>query len=264
MKRIIKQRLKERLTSERIGTLREIYNNLNINNIYKYQIKARIYAKNLNKLATIYGSDKWGTNFNKWGTNSDKFGPHWYTKYYQKHFRHLRKKRLNVLEIGVLKGESLRMWKRYFPKSQIFGIDILDARNIEESRIKIFQGDQGDECFLEDVFKLIGSLDIIIDDGSHQNKHVICSFQTLFPLLNDGGIYVVEDLQTSYWPSFGGDSKDLNNPNTSMNFFKSLTDGLNYEEYENKEYIPNYFDKHIESIHFYHNLVFIYKSCNEN
>lgn len=77
-----------------------------------------------------------------------------------------------------------------------------------------------------------------------------------------GGVYVVEDLQTSYWEDFGGDSKNLKNPNTAMNFLKSLKDCLNHQEIPNEDYQDTYFDKHIVSMHFYHNLVFIDKGTN--
>jgi demethylmacrocin O-methyltransferase len=109
----------------------------------------------------------------------------------------------------------------------------------------------------------MGGLDIVIDDGSHINEHVIASFRTLFPLLAEGGIYAIEDTQTSYWPECGGDSYNLNNPNTTMNFLKTLTDGLNYEELQRKDYTPSYFDQNIVSLHFYHNLVILYKGRNE-
>ncbi len=92
---------------------------------------------------------------------------------------------------------------------------------------------------------------------------MINNFKVLFPRLKDGGIYVVEDTQTSYWEKFGGDSKDLNNPKTSMNFFKSLTDSLNHKEFLIPGYQSSYFDRIITSMHFYHNLVFIYKGNND-
>jgi hypothetical protein len=203
----------------------------------------------------MYGSDKWGT--------------HWYTPHYQWHFKNLRKKRLKILEIGVggfqnpnSGGASLKMWKTYFPNSSIYSLDIYDKANIEEDRIKIFRGSQNDPDFLRDVVRQMGGLDIVIDDGSHVNEHVITSFRTLFPLLVDGGIYAIEDTQTSYWPKLGGDSYDLNNPNTIMTFVKSLTDGLNYEEIARKDYRPSYLDQNIVALHFYHNLVFIYKGRN--
>jgi hypothetical protein len=91
----------------------------------------------------------------------------------------------------------------------------------------------------------------------------------LFPLLAPRGIYVVEDLQTSYWGpdarligNWGG-SSDLNAPHTSMNFLKSLTDCLNYEEFAIEGYEPSYFDRHIVATHFYHNLAFIQKGTND-
>ena len=138
----------------------------------------------------------------------------------------MRKKHLNLLEIGVggeedvyKGGNSLRMWKRYFPNGNIFSIDIFDKSIHEEKRIKIFRGDQTDASFLNDISNKIGDIDIIIDDGSHINNHVIKTFEILFPKLKDGGIYVVEDTQTSYWPEYGGSSFDLSSSFTIMNFF---------------------------------------------
>jgi demethylmacrocin O-methyltransferase len=218
--------------------------------------KSRIYAHDLTALAKIHGTDKWGL--------------HWYTPHYEDHFRRLRKKKLRILEIGVggyanpdAGGESLKMWKYYFPKSSIYSLDVYDKTKLQEHRIRIFRGSQNDPDFLRKVVEQMGGLDIVIDDGSHVNEHVITSFCTLFPLLAEGGIYVIEDTQTSYWPKLGGDSYDLGNPNTTMNFLKRLTDGLNYEEMARKDYRKSYFDQNIVSLHFYHNLVFVYKGRNE-
>lgn len=188
----------------------------------------------------------------------------------RKPFQKLRNRKLKILEIGVggyddpdAGGHSLRMWKHYFPTSSIYSVDIYDKSHLQEHRIKIFQGSQNDPVFLRNVVEQMGGLDIVIDDGSHINEHVITSFHTLFPLLAEGGIYAIEDIQTSYWPELGGDSYELNNPNTTMGFLKTLTDGLNYEEIARKDYRPTYLDQNIISLHFYHNLVFIYKGKNE-
>ena len=102
-------------------------------------------------------------------------------------------------------------------------------------------------------------MDIVIDDGSHVNEHVLTSFKVLFPLLKNGGVYVVEDVQTTYDDGYGGDSQDLNNPSTTMNFFKSRTDCVNYEEIINPENKISCFEKQIVSMHFYRKLIFIYK-----
>ena len=218
-----------------------------------------LYRGNLAKLAVAFGTDKEGIHF--------------YSQHYQKHFSPLRKKRLTILEIGIggydkptWGGQSLRMWKAYFPNSRIYGIDIEDKSFHNEHRIKTFKGSQVDEAFLQKVIDEIGAPDIIIDDGSHYNEHVIATFNYLFPLLSENGIYSIEDLQTSYWTEIDaenwGGSTDLAAPHTSMNFLKSRIDGLNYQEFMDKSYQANYFDKNIIAMHFYHNLAFIYKGIN--
>lgn len=215
---------------------------------------SRLYATDLSKLAVIHGTDKWNN--------------HWYTQHYEKHFRELRRRRMNVLEIGVggydrpnEGGASLRMWKYYFPNSRIFAIDIYDKSALSEARIEIFRGSQADPSFLRDVFERIGSLDIVIDDGSHVNEHVLTSFTTLFPLLNEGGIYAIEDTDHSYIPRDGGDNRDLNNPRTVMNVFKNLADGLNYEALHllGVPHEPSYIDRNVLSLHFYYNLIIVQK-----
>jgi demethylmacrocin O-methyltransferase len=135
------------------------------------------------------------------------------------------------------------MWKAYFPFARIFGLDIYDKSTHQENRIKIFKGSQADNNFLKEVADYIGDIDVIVDDGSHINEHVIETFNVLFSRLKDGGIYIIEDTQTSYWESYGGDSKDLQNPKTIMNYFKSLTDSLNNQEFLIPGYRQNYFDK---------------------
>jgi hypothetical protein len=173
------------------------------------------------------------------------------------------------LEIGVggyadscEGGNSLRMWKAYFPHASIFGIDIFDKRRFEEERITIFQGSQIDESFLRSTVERIGGFDIVIDDGSHINAHVIRTFEILFPLLRNPGIYVVEDTQTSYWPGYGGSSTRLNDAETTLGYFTSLPHWLNYEEILREDSSATEFGRHVVAAHFYHNLIFIYKGDN--
>lgn len=243
---MVKEFLKRNLSRSSRNKLRRLVEN----------IRAMRWRSNLDRLAEIY--------------NTDKTGTHFYTQHYQTHFKKFKFKRINMLEIGVggydnpnAGGGSLKMWKKYFPYGKIFSIDIYDKSPLQENRIRIFQGSQVDKEFLESVIGEMGSVDIIIDDGSHINEHVIETFKMLFPKLKDGGIYVIEDTQTSYWKDFGGDSDDLNNPKTLMNFFKSLTDAMNNKEFIKPNYKQTYYDKKIVSMHFYHNLVFIYKGNND-
>jgi len=209
---------------------------------------------------------------------SDKWETHGYTDPYFRHFSSLRHSPIRLLEIGVggyesaergysnprLGGESLRFWKAYFSKGSIFAIDIEDKTQLQEDRICIFQGSQADAAFLNQVLRRIGELDVIIDDGSHINEHVIFTFNLLFPRLKMGGLYVIEDTQTSYWPGdYGGDATNRNNVSTIMGFFKSLVDGLNHAEFPDPVYQPSWFDQHIKAISFFHNLIFIEKGRND-
>ncbi|WP_281847501.1 class I SAM-dependent methyltransferase [Olleya namhaensis] len=225
--------------------------------IYKLRAyKAMFFPFNLSKIALLH--------------KTDKYGGHNYTPHYQQHFKKFKFKRNTILEIGVggykepcRGGNSLRMWKTYFPFSKIYSLDIYDKSLLQERRIKIFKGSQVDIPFLDTITTETGDFDLIVDDGSHINEHVIESFKYLFPKLNKGGIYVVEDTQTSYWDDYGGDSKNLENKQTIYGYFKALVDALNNEEFLIDGYKKTYFDKHIVSMHFYHNMIFIYKGDND-
>ena len=209
---------------------------------------------NLSVLAMIFGTDKLA---------------HGYIPRYESLLSGLRNRKLNMLEIGIggykdphQGGESLRMWKAYFPRVNVHGLDIYDKSGMKESRIRIWQGSQIDEEILNRIVNSSSAgLDIIIDDGSHRNEHIISTFEILFPRLNKGGWYFVEDTQTSYWPEYGGKTeKHDNTESTAMGYFKNLVDGLNHEELKIPDYQPTYFDINIDSIFFWHNLIAIHKS----
>ena len=120
---------------------------------------------------------------------------HNYLPYYWMHFRDIRFEVSRVLEIGLQTDRSIRMWEEFFPNATIYGIDVdPGCRRFESARRKIFIGDQSDRGFLRWVAdEAGGGLDIVIDDGSHRVEHQLISFDTLFPMLTEHGIYVVED-----------------------------------------------------------------------
>lgn len=134
--------------------------------------------------------------FNKY--NSDKNSSfHNYCRQYENIFRDFRTKPINFLEIGILRGESIKIWREVFPNAtQIVGIDInpecKQYENIEKS-IFVEIGDATNPNFIKYLINKYGPFDIILDDGSHRNKDVIISFESLFPTLNDNGLYLVED-----------------------------------------------------------------------
>ena len=182
---------------------------------------------------------------------------------YEKYFTPLRDSKINILEIGVDNGDSLRIWREFFSKANICGIDI-DKKNFKINNTKILQGDQSDLNFLKSLVSEYKKFDIIIDDGSHQAKHIIASFNYLFNYLSDNGLYVIEDLQTSYIPRYGGSRINLKKKKSSMNFIKSLTDSINYEKNNRPFFKKSRFDGLIKSINFHQNIVFIYKGESVN
>lgn len=199
---------------------------------------------------------------------TDKVSSHHYTEHYERHLRHLRNKPFTLLEIGIggysrerQGGASLRMWKAFFSRAQIVGLDIEDKSFVDEERIESVMGSQVDEAVLAGIVDGRTDLDVIIDDGSHRPAHVRTTFRLLFPHLRDGGFYIIEDTQTSYWPERGG-SVDRNDPKTSMALVKDLIDGLNYEEFVDEDYDPSYTDLNVVAVYCHHNLVFIQKGRN--
>ena len=175
---------------------------------------------------------------------------------YESFFKDYKDKNINILEIGVDNGDSLRVWREYFSKANICGIDII-KKDFKISNVEILCGSQNDPIFLDTVIKKYNNFDIIIDDGSHLSKHIIFSFNYLFKHLNNEGLYIIEDLQTSYFRRYGGSRINLNKKKTSMNFIKKLTDSVNYEHYDKPFFKKSSFDGKIKSVNFFQNIVFI-------
>jgi len=134
--------------------------------------------------------------FNKYDTDKNTFF-HNYTRQYNTLLNDFRDKPIKYLEIGVLNGGSVKAFRETFKKSTcILGLDIdnrCKAYENVENNIFIEIGDATDRNFIEKITNKYGSFDIVLDDASHTNKDVIKSFELLFPLLNDNGLYIVED-----------------------------------------------------------------------
>ena len=216
--------------------------------------KVPLSERSLTELATHFGTDKWGT--------------HRFAQHYQHHFGPLKNETFGLLEIGIggyqkdrSGGASLRMWKHFFPNAQIFGLDLYDKSFVEEDRITAFKGSQTNAPLLRTIATTAGDLRIVVDDGSHRPEHIRATFAALFPLLADGGLYAIEDTQTSYWPRWGG-SLDLQDPTTTMALVKDLIDGLQWEEWSPEGREPTYNEAHVVAVHCYHNLVIIEKGEN--
>ena len=139
---------------------------------------------------------------------------------------------LRFLEIGVSHGGSLQLWRKYFgPDAIIFGIDV-DPRcqAVGGADVNVRIGSQADPEFLRKVVAEMGGVDLILDDGSHIAEHQSASLDILFPLLSEGGVYVIEDVQTSYWRKWQGGYRK---PRAFIEVAKSLIDDIHapYHKY---------------------------------
>jgi len=180
---------------------------------------------------------------------------------YDLYLNKYRSRKMNVLEIGVQAGGSMRLWEEYFPNAIIYGIDCSKlCKEYKTERVKIFVGDQSDDKFLIFVGETAICFDIIIDDGSHVCSHQRISFETLFNYLSNDGIYIIEDIHTSYWRSLGG-SAENNNPENFIEYSKELVECVNAGALNRGKIINklNRFNNNIEYIHFHNNIIIIQK-----
>jgi hypothetical protein len=182
---------------------------------------------------------------------------HHYFEVYDRHFSKYRNKEIVILEIGTFQGGSLQMWKHYFgDKAKIYGMDINpDCKQVEEENIKIFVGSQSDRHFLRDVIKEIPPIDILIDDGGHTMLQQIVSFEELFDHIKPDGVYLCEDLHTSYWDDYGGGYKL---PGNFIEYSKELIDKLNAWHYKKASEVDS-FTRSANSMHYYDSMLVIEK-----
>ena len=146
---------------------------------------------------------------------------HGFTEIYERFFLPLKYERSRICEIGIEKGGSLAVWREYFPKAVIFGIDIVDCSEYAQKRVKTFVADQSRRSQLQSFIKTSGGqFDIIIDDGGHTMIQQQISLGFLFKHVKPGGLYVVEDVHTSlprFYHGFGVDKTGNNSTLTMIN-----------------------------------------------
>lgn len=132
-----------------------------------------------------------------------------YFPVYDHLFSKYRNQEIVFVEVGVLDGGSLFLWRDYFgPKARIIGIDLNPAAGKwKDFGFEIYIGDQADPAFWQDFFKKAGHIDVLLDDGGHTNEQQVTSVIESLHHINDGGLIVVEDVHTSYQKEFGNPSR---------------------------------------------------------
>lgn len=151
------------------------------------------------------------------------------------------------------------MWKQYFgPHAKVFGIDINPhCKKLEEQQVEIFIGDQEDKTFLKELAGKIPRIDILIDDGGHTMQQQINTFEELFPRIDQNGVYLCEDLHTSYWPDFGGGYKE---PGTFIEYSKNFIDYIHAWHSRQSDLLGiTEFTRSVHSLHYYNSILVIEK-----
>jgi hypothetical protein len=163
-------------------------------------------------------------------------------------FSKYRNRRITFVEVGVLGGGSLHMWRDFFGEtSRIIGIDFNpDAKNLEQDGFEIFIGNQADPQFWKNFKKEVGMIDVVLDDGGHTYEQQIVTMECLLENISDGGLLVIEDTHTSYMNGFGFKSTSF------INHSKNLIDMVN-NRFSLLE--QNAADYRIWSIEFFESLV---------
>lgn len=149
--------------------------------------------ENFNYYCNLYNSDK-----------GDAFpDSNCYANWYENWFFPIKEKVTNICEIGVFNGSSTKAFKSYFPNAEILGLDIDDKTEYNEEKITTKVLDQSNfsqlQNFVDECKSNNLQFDIILDDGSHDISHQQITFGKLFQLLKPGGIYIIEDMCTSYF-----------------------------------------------------------------
>jgi predicted O-methyltransferase YrrM len=181
-----------------------------------------------------------------------------YFEIYERHFAKFRGKPMSMLEFGVLHGGSLQMWKYYFGKeARIYGADINPrCAELAEEQIEILLADQEDRESLRAICRKLPPFDIILDDGGHTMKQQVITFEETWNHLKEGGIYLCEDLHTSYWPAFGG---GFRLPHTFVEYTKQLIDQLNAWYSQEPQLQVEEHTRSTFAVHYYDSIVVIEK-----
>jgi len=177
-----------------------------------------------------------------------------YFEIYHRHLQRFRGKPVTILEFGVSHGGSLQMWRNYFGrKATIYGVDI-DPRCVKLGgrRTKIFIGDQEDREFLRSIADEIGPIDVLIEDGGHTMGQQIATFEELYHRMAPDGVFLIEDLHTSYWEKWGGGYR---RPGTFVEYAKDLTDQLNAWHSRDDGFEVDEFTRTTKSMHFYDSII---------
>lgn len=184
-----------------------------------------------------------------------------YFDIYHRHFAPFRGRPITVVEFGVFHGGSLQMWRDYFgPQAHIIGVDI-DPRCAELTGpgIDVVIGDQADPEFLRSLVAKVGPVDVLIEDGGHTMEQQLTTLREMWPAIRDGGVYLVEDLHTSYWGEYGGGYR---RQGTFIEYAKTLVDSLHaWHSRDEGSFTVDDYTRTVTGMHFYDSILVLDKGA---
>ena len=213
--------------------------------------KKFLFEKNLNFLFEFFESDKGEKFVNQYNqpikqNHNLKIQGHNYAKFYDEYFFDKKDKKLNILEIGSFYGNAAAALYFYFKNARIYSADIFpDLFSYTSRRIKNFYVDSSSEkSIYENILNKEKKFEIIIEDACHAYKDQIISLFMLFPILNSGGIFIVEELD---FPDTRADMNLYNQKPTLRDILLLIKSGKNFENSliskDQKDYFLKNFDK---------------------
>lgn len=186
-----------------------------------------------------------------------------YFDIYHRHFAPYRGREVTVVEFGVFQGGSLDMWRDYFgPAARIVGVDIDErCRGLARPGVEVFIGDQADPAFLRGLAAEVGPVDVLIEDGGHEMQQQLVTLREMWPVVRDGGVFLVEDLHTSYWAEYGGGYR---RPGTFIEHAKTLIDSLNaWHSRDEHSFQVDDYTRTVTGMHVYDSIVVLDKGVVE-
>jgi hypothetical protein len=175
-----------------------------------------------------------------------------YFEVYERHFSAYRGTSPTIVEFGVYHGGSLEMWRDYFgPGARVVGVDHDPRTMFEAPQIEVRVGDQLDRAFLAELAADLGPVQVVIDDGGHHMPQQIATFEELWPAVAEGGVFLTEDVHTSYDPVYQGGA---HRPGTFIQYVKGLVDDIN--AWDAKDAVPiTPYSHTIRGLHVYDKIV---------
>lgn len=174
-----------------------------------------------------------------------------YFQVYEQLFARYVGQPLVFVEVGILNGGSLFMWRDYFgPQARIIGVDANPAAlQWQAHGFEVHIGDQSSPAFWDDFYRQVGRIDLLLDDGGHTNTQQVVTAVKAFDQVNDGGLVVVEDVHASYMREFDNPSR-----HSFVNFAQFVTDSVN-RRYNKLKPSRNGYWQRVYSVAFYESIV---------